>query len=291
MKSISTYLQWIPLDKSWLTRMGTLDILHKNRSIESKLLGYKNISEDLSALITASRAWNTDEVLYVGESATLYRILQFASWKFDLHKKFAKEGSLLERVIENDPQIINLSQKELLKLDSGTTQWATAAVICGDMERWSDVPSKLVETYNAVEEWQQCKISGAEWNVRHDKTIIRQVDFFISTLGGHTVTFLPLCSDDYCFARAFGFITSEKGLEMWPSLVGHETNRIEEMEKSLTQASLEGSVDSLDHRVIQSIAMWGRVNNKKIIFKYKDKVAKSWPYFWEFLDEVEKNGK
>ena len=34
-------------------------------------------------------------------------------------------------------------------------------------------------------------------------------------------------------ARAFGFISKEEGEEKWPSLRGHESDRIEEMEKEM----------------------------------------------------------
>jgi len=37
--------------------------------------------------------------------------------------------------------------------------------------------------------------------------------------------------EDYCFARVFGYITKTKGENKWPSLKGHESNRISEMEK------------------------------------------------------------
>jgi hypothetical protein len=292
MNYVNSYLNFIPLDKSWITRMGSLDIINGSISIESKLSSFKNVSDDLSALVSVSSNWRKGEILHVGESATLYRILQFASWKFNLNKQFTKEGSLLERVVISDPHIINLSQEELLKLDNGTTQWATASVICGDVERLKNAPSKLTETYNAVEEWYRCKSSGTEWTVRYDKTILEQVECFLTMLKGDKANFTPLCSDDFCFARAFDFITSEKGLEKWPSLVGHETNRINEMEKSLAQAFSGEIVDTLDHRVIQSVAMWGMINNKHPNFKHKNKVAKSWPDFFGFLNEVEKqNGE
>jgi hypothetical protein len=291
MNLVSSYLGYIPLDKSWITRMGTLDIINGCTSIEEKLSNCASISDDLLALVTASRNWRNGEVLHVGESATLYRILQFASWKFNLNKQFAKEGSLLERDVADDPQIVNFSQQELLKLDNGTTQWATASVICGDTNRLVDAPSKLIETYKAVEEWHSCKSRGVEWTIQYDKTILGQAECFLSMLYENKIDFTPLCSDDYCFARVFDFITPEKGLEQWPSLVGHETDRIKEMEKSIKEAFCGEIIDTADHRVIQAIALWGKVNNKNVTFKYPNKVAKSWPDFWNFLNEVEKSEK
>lgn len=291
MKLVNSYLSFIPLDKSWVTRMGTLDIINGFTSIEEKLSNCTSVSDDLLALVTTSRNWRNGEALHVGESATLYRILQFASWKFNLNKQFTKEGSLLERGIIDDPQIVNFSQEELLKLDNGTTQWATASVICGDIDRLVNAPSKLIETYKAVEEWYRCKSKGVEWAIQYDKTILGQAECFLSILYGNKTDFIPLCSDDYCFARAFDFITSENGLEQWPSLMGHETDRIKEMEESINEAFCDEIINTFDHRVIQAIALWGKVNNKNVTFKYPNKVAKSWPDFWNFLNEVGKNEK
>ena len=140
----------IPLDKSWLTRVGVLDIINGYIDIEKFIDNQKDANDDILAVRNASMAWRNNQQINVGESATLYRILKFASWKFKLNKIFIKEGSLKDRSITDNPNIVNFNQTELLKLDNGTTQWATAAVICGDKERLINPPLKLKETYDAV---------------------------------------------------------------------------------------------------------------------------------------------
>ena len=88
--------------------------------------------------------------------------------------------------------------------------------------------------------------------------------------------FSPQQPEDYCFARAFGHITAEDGKNRWPSLKGHESDRISEMEQALQ----ETEINSRDHRVVQAIAM--RKKNK-VKVRYPDSVNKSWPQFWRFL--------
>jgi len=282
--NINDFKKFIPQDKSWLTRVGVLDIIHGYTDIESFVEKQQDNNEDVLAIRNASQDWRNNRKVHVGESATLYRLLKFASWKGNLHKFFIKEGSLNNRKIMNDRKIVSFTQRELLKLDSETTQWATAAVICGNNERLSNPPLKLKETYDAVEHWHTQRKKGLSWNPKYDVTIERQALTFLKLLELQDVDYKPLCSDDYCFARVFDFINKENGAKLWPSLIGHETNRIEEMEEAITEAEEINQVSSKDHRVIQALAMWGLVKNKKLTFKTPSGVNKSWPQFWGFLD-------
>lgn len=278
------YNKYIPLDKSWLTRVGVLDIINGYTDIEKFIENQQSTNDDILSIRNASIAWRNNQHINVGESATLYRLLQFASWKFNLHKVFIKERSLKDRDITNDPSIINLTQTELLKLDNGTTQWATASVICGNEERLPNPPLKLQETYDAVSHWKTQRKRNLCWESKYDVTTQRQALVFLELLKGKEVNYTPLCSDDYCFARVFNFIDKENGVKSWPSLIGHETNRIEEMENAIREAKKNCTVSSKDHRVIQALAMWSTVNKKSLIFKNPTGVNKSWPNFWNFLE-------
>lgn len=73
-------------------------------------------------------------------------------------------------------------------------------------------------------------------------------------------------------------ITPEEGKELWPSLEGHESNIIDEMEKALGQEK----VTFKDHRVIQAIVM---SKGKKVKIKYPESVKKTWPRFWNFVED------
>lgn len=276
--------KFIPLDKSWIIRMGVLDIINGYDDIAKFLSDQKNLGDDLVALKRVAGAWKSDVNVDIGESGTLYRLLKFTSWKLNLNKVFIKQGTLIGRNICDDSKIVNLSQTELLKLDNNTSQWASAAILLGDTERLHNVPFKLKLTYEAVDYWRTRRQLGLSWEAKYDQTILDQAQAYLKILGGQNVNFIPKQAEDFCFAYIFGYITSEEGEKLWPALRGHESDRIIEVENTLKIAKDGGEIISKDHRVIQAIAMWGRVNNKKVHVLYPQAVNKSWPQFWDFLN-------
>ena len=137
-----------------------------------------------------------------------------------------------------------------------------------------------------MDEWNSARIKHQPWPPRYDKTIERQALAYIQWLkdGQQEMVFEPQHSEDYCFARAFGLITPEKGEKLWPNLHGHESDRLIEMEKQLQNYV----ITSRDHRVIQAIWM------KKtgiVLIQNSHAVNKSWPQFWRFVEYAQKNYK
>src|SRR3989338_2199069 len=112
---MSKFNKFIPLDKSWLTRVGVLDIINGYADIERFISDQKDINDDILAIRNASIAWRKNQKINVGESATLYRLLQFASWKLKLNKVFIKEGSLKDRKITDDHNIVNFKLPSFIK--------------------------------------------------------------------------------------------------------------------------------------------------------------------------------
>jgi hypothetical protein len=276
--------KYIPLDKSWIIRMGVLDIINDRDDMVNFLRYKKDLSDDLLALKKASETWNKDVPIDIGESGTLYRFLQFVSWKLGLQKKLIKNGTLKRRIITNDATIVSLPLRKLLKLDNGTSQWASAAVLAGNKEILADAPYKLKLSYEAVEHWNKMRTAGKCWESRRDPTIEKQARAFLMMKNKKSF-FIPEHTEDYCFARVFGFINTAEGERRWPSLRGHESDRIKETEKMLKKAKGGIEVDSKDHRVIQAIAMYGDLNAMQVRFSFPEAVNKSWPQFWDFLKE------
>lgn len=274
---------YIPLDKSWIIRMGVLDLLHGSTRINSFLASQKNLSDDLKALKRAARDWPRKKVIDVGESGTLYRFLQYISWYQKLGKKFILRSTLRKRKITSDPAIVKLPVSQLLMLDYGTSQWASAAVLAGAKIDTPRLPVKLALTREAVRYWEQHRQKRKPWEPRYDETITRQAIVFIQILNRKRPHFVPRHSEDYCFARAFGYITPYQGKRRWPSLRGHESDRISEMETQLTRAWSGKVITSRDHRVVQSIAMAWWVKGERVKFSHPECVSKSWPRFWKFL--------
>jgi hypothetical protein len=285
------YKKFIPLDKSWIIRMGVLDLVHGYRDINDFLKKQKDLGDDLLALKRAAEVWNTDEPIDVGESGTLYRILQFISWQLDLNKKFITRipTERLKRM-PNDPNIVNLSLREIRALPDNTSQRVTAALLMGrDEPIPEDFDYKIrVTTVEAIKHWHERREQGKVWEPIIDETIKAQAEAFLQMLKGEKVSFTPQQSEDYCFARAFGFMTKEEGDRLWSNLKGNESPRTDEMEKVMAQAEAGQPIDSKDHRVIQAMAMWGAVHKKKLEFTNPEAVNKSWPLFWEFLNSVHK---
>lgn len=275
---------YVPLDKSWMIRIGVLDIINGYDDITRFLSKQKDLSEDLQALFHAAKEWNSNKPIDVGESATLYRFLKFASWKLNKDKKFILRGTLKDRRVYDNPEIINWSLKKLLTLDNGTSQWASASVLMGNTEKIQNPPYKLQLTYEAVAHWKERRSQGLCWLPRQDETILKQAISYIEILRTGKTNFTPKHSEDYCFARAFNLITPEEGNQRWPSLQEHESNRIKHMEVVIKLADNQNIIDSNDHRAIQAIVMRQKSRNEPVYIKYRTAVNKSWPQFWDFID-------
>ncbi|VVB78961.1 Uncharacterised protein [uncultured archaeon] len=269
---------YIPYDKSWIIRMGFLDLIYGyNDCIDFLKENYESLSDDLKSLHDVSIQWRSNLSLDVGESGTLYRFFKFASWKLKEEREFILRGTLKDRSICDNPEIVNFSLEKLLSLDNNTSQFASASVLMGNSERIINPPYKLQLTYDAIDHWKNSRLLGKKWEVRYDNTIFSQALAYLGFLKTGKIDFVPEQAEDYCFARAFGIMTQFEGEKKWPSLIGHESNRILEMEKCL----LQNEVSSKDHRVVQSIAL----RNKDANFLYPNCVNKSWPQFWAFLEK------
>jgi len=236
------------------------------------------ISNDLISLKTSIKNWlSGDNLIFVGESGTLYRFFQFAIWKYNLNKHIGVSGTLITRQITKDKNIINLSQEELLKLDNETSQWASAASLLGDNHRVVNPPNKLSLTYKVLDEWSD------DWIPIKDNTIHLQALYFYNLMCGIKNEFTPIQSEDFCFAYVFDKITRDEGLSRWPTLQSHESNRTTEIVNNFELVKNHQRVYSKDHRIIQALSMWAKFNKIEVVFEYPQSVSKSWPLFWDFL--------
>ncbi len=292
--------KFIPLDKYWMVRMGTLDLANDSNYIE-KFLDTQNDADlggDVLTLKRVSKIWKTDQEVDVGEFGTLSRYLQFLSWLRGLNKKFTKGGTLVDRKVSNDPDIVNWDLKKLGTLDGGTTQWASAAILfrpSDEIEKeLKDLPEIkyfLQMTIEAKKYWEEKRRQGIPWEPRQDELIARQAEYFVNRLNSKPASFIATNPDEYCFARAFELMSREEGEKRWPEAKHHESDRFEEMEKVIAQAQKGEPIDSKDHRVIHAMAMWGKVNKKELSFtpRGREAVNKTWPQFWDFINSVSSN--
>ena len=273
----------IPLSKYWSMRLGFLDIINNTNLFIPLIENRKDIGDDLKVLIRISKEWQSKNKHNVGEAGALFRLLQFTSWKFNLDKKFIKEKTLKDRQTCNNPDIVNWPITKLLELDNNTPQWASASILTGSKENIPD-DYFLNLSKEAVAHYYKMKIEGGLCELRYDETILGQAEAFIGLLKTGQTDFKPKQQDEYCFARAFALISKEEGEKRWPELKGHESNRLEEMEKQMGNLYGGKEIDSKDHRVVHSIAMLALLKDKKATFSFPDCVSKSWPQFWDFLE-------
>lgn len=264
----------MPLDKAWMIRMGMLDLQAGKTEVRDYLKQHKQeLGDDLLALLRVLSEWGSGEALDVGESGTLYRFTQFLLWLQKSSQQIITRGTLQTRTLHNDPGVIDDSIEELLQLDGGTSQWASAKLLFTDVQASSltNAPYHLQMSIEAEKQYTR------GWSPRKDKTIQLQAEAYYRWSQGKEVTFTPQQAEDFPFAVAFGATTIEEGAQRWPQLHNHETDRVEEMERLLTA----DTIDSPDHRIVQALAM--RYPDRAITGVSKRAVAKTWPQFWKFL--------
>jgi len=292
---VRDFKDYIPLDKSWIIRMGILDILSGCNDITTFLDSEGNLGGDLKSLRRVVESFKDQTKPFdVGESGTIYRFVRFYTWKNGIDRPINISDTLVDRIrrgaISDNPDIVNWTPEELGKLDFGTTQWQTMAYLLGDKRRVTDSKYKLQVTYDSVDHWEKARAEGKAWQPRKDPTLHNQALAFINHLKTGKIDFVPEQAEDYCFARAFSvvdskFLESPQGKRMFESIEGHESPRTEEMEKSLAEAQNSQIIESKDHRVVQAIQMRyfdkGFTRNN---FSYPDCVNKTWPQFWDFIE-------
>lgn len=277
--------KFIPLSKYWSLRLGFLDIVNETALFLPQIENREDLGDDARKMIIISREWRTKNEHNVGEGGALFRYLQFASWKYNLEKKFIKEGTLKDRKMCDNPEIVNWPLEKLLELDNSTPQWASVSILLGNRE---EVPDNyfLNLSKEALEEYGNAKQEKRFCELRYDETLTLQAEAFIDALGNRRVNYVPEQQDEYCFARVFNLIGSEEGERRWPELRGHESNRLKEMEKMIGKYEREEEIDSKDHRVVQAISMRGVYDKREAKFAFPECVSKSWPRFWDFIKYI-----
>ena len=271
--------------------MGILDLTRYYKDITNFLIEKENkekLGDDLQALKKIAIKWDTQEPFDVGESGTIYRFVKFYTWKMNSSRPIHLAGTLIERSKKmfKDSSAIFYSPEELLKLDNSTSQWATMAYLLGDKRKVENPPFKLKNTYEAVEHWELKRKNGQMWDERVDQTILNQAKEFLKFLDRGKMNFLPEQAEDYCFARAFNIIDGETGQRKFPSLIGHETNRIVEMERTIMEAEKNLAITTPDHRAVQAIVMKQIAMNKPYSIVNRNCVNKTWPKFWDFIENI-----
>lgn len=283
-----------PLDKTYTRVMLALDFKHGFTGSHQILEASEfDLPDDTATFLRALDDYAQERPVRVGEGGANYRTMLYLSYLEGRDTEFVKEGSLIDRNIIEDPNIITLSNEELLELNDGTTQYLIARMIWDDTLLVSpaliEKEYKLRVAAQAINDWHQAREVGEQWRPRVDETIARQAEAYrrFAQTGVKDSEFEMWQPEDYCFAKAYEYTNAKDAEDMWPRLRHHESDRIEAMELAIQQAvnSKEKELITVnDHRVVQAIAMRYGLSRER--FKHPDCVTKSWPRFWEFIEEV-----
>lgn len=276
--SLSPELQsLIPLDKAWMIRMGMMDLQAGKTEVKDYLeLHTSELGDDLLALLRVLDRWGGGEPLGVGESGTLYRFVQFLLWLQGSKQTVVTRGTLQTRTLHGDPKSIDYSIEQLLQLDRGTSQWASAKLLFteADISNLESMPYHLQMSIEAKQHYKQ------GWRSRQDQTIQRQAEAYYLWATKGELAFTPRQAEDFPFAVTYGVLTIEEGAARWPQLRNHETDRVQEMRRLIDA----DTIDSPDHRVVQALAM--RFPKRKVSDRSRIAVNKTWPQFWQYLELV-----
>lgn len=283
------FRKYIPLDKSFIIRVVLLDLTRGYR--EDSVRFFKNnkmpLSDDIitvGGIVRDWPAWKFWKDFDGRDSASATRHLQFYLWQTGSRRKIRKNEGLQKRNLTNNPDIVNWPIKELMKLEYGTSQWASAAALFRDKEKVleemrdvEEVPFKLDLTVHTRNYWEGNEASGWGWEPRLDMTIARQMKAYVEFLKYGGAHFKCRQSEDVPFAAILCDYDLEKAKDEYPSLKGHESDRIPEIRKTIKQLEQGLCVDSKDHRIISAAAMRQSLYGKSISVKYPEYISKAWP--------------
>lgn len=269
----------LPLDKSWIK---CLTILEMRMGLHGKVRDFLNtfpqdeMSDDVSACRDLLNAWR--------EGSNMLPVRNFRSLAVAL-LAFLKTRHRDEREILMGSQ---LRKRKLL--DEYSSQQISAQILAGNP--------------NILDEWElrgmdklpyHCKLaneasilanySNALTVYREDRTILKQFTYFIQKLQGKKVKLKIDSAEDIPLAVAMGEMSIKVAEKKYPQLKHHETNRIKELENMLTDTNCA----STDHRIVMARAMSDVLKESWTLYDRPvnpEAVNKSFPKFWEYLDEI-----
>lgn len=275
-------LKYIPPDKSEAMRYGVLNLVNGYDHTLDYIESLERPSSDIKSLYNSSLDWMCWNPIRVGESGTLYRFLKFASWKLKEPREFILEGSLVDRDICDNPRIIYSSQKELLNLDNGTSQWASASALMRAEDRVPYPPLKLQLTYDCIKKWND----NHKVQPQPDATIKRHAKFIAAYIKKPSIKFEVIHSEDLCLGLVTGGISYEEGIKKYPQAKTQESNRFEETKRLMGLLENGEVLDLRDHRPSYAVLAYAKSRNIDVGIINEKSIDKSWPGFLEFLYAV-----
>lgn len=267
----------VPLEKSWYGNLGFLALQEGSPLVIDSIRNYGVLlPDDVRHMVDSSeRILRGEREIYVGEGGAWARKLGYANVKYDWGITLIKDGTLAGRPDEFTPDMVYASVDELRKLNKGSSQLASAAVLTGSGDAMpADASYHLQMAYEARDfwtDWPKDKLLP----LRRDSTLRRQTLAALGYMTTGEIEFEPIQAEDYPFACIFGLMNADDAIARgWHSLAGHESDRLETTEHSAQLASLGRPVPYADHRLLQALRFKYGSN---VRFTHEEAISKSWP--------------
>ncbi len=267
----------LPPEKSWYANLGYLALVEGNPIVIESLRSYGVLlSRDTMDMCASSeQILGGGREITVGEGGAWARKLAYGNAKFGWGLTIIKHGTLVGRPDEFMPELVDATVADLRKLNKGSSQLASAAVLSGNDEpEPDDAPYHLSMAYEARDFWEQWP-KNQLLPLRRDATLRRQTLSWLNWRRTGTFLLDLVQPEDYPIGRVFGVITPEQALERgWGSLEGHESSRFFSVDDSIDLVAQGLPVPYADHRILQALRFrhgwWPR-------FDHVDAISKSWP--------------
>ena len=141
----------IPTDTGGLIRTVFLDLTRGYGSREAIMVldSLGELGTDARDLRNTAISWNDNAPIEL-ESGTLFRLLWFYFTKNNITRSLIPLRTLVNRVreMELNPDMVNWSLAKLGTLGGGTTQYQTAAILCGNQEKLERIPFYVNDSSN-----------------------------------------------------------------------------------------------------------------------------------------------
>jgi hypothetical protein len=266
-----------PPEKSWYANLGFLALLEDSPLVVESLRSYGLLlpTDTTDMCRSTEQIARGERIISVGEGGAWARRLAYGNAKFGWGLSLEKARTLQDRPDEFTPDMVDASIAELRTLNKGSSQLASAAVLCGSDEPMPpDAPYHLRMAYEARDFWQQWP-KDQLLPLRRDATLRRHT---LSWLNWHrTGSFMLdlVQPEDYPIARVFEAATPEQALELgWGSLEGHESSRFFSVDDSIDRVARGLPVPYADHRILQALRF---KHGWSVRFDQVQAISKSWP--------------
>lgn len=259
------------------------------------------LSQDHHSMRSAAHTYRSGLPIDTGESGTVYRKMKMLCWSRREDRVFVQRDTALKRSFTDDPHIFHLAYNQLLQLDGGTSQYASAAFLLrpyqplmypedGALQRdltTNELHYKFKVAIDAKLHWLLARSSGKSWQSRQDPTIIAQataIERWAHNGYRGPLNFKPEQAEDTLLAMAFGILTPDLVARLYPQVANHESNRLIALEEALAEYLCGQKISTGDHRVVTALAL--RYGLSEQAFTNPRSVEKAWPLFWRFFHDL-----